>query len=119
MTKRNIVHIEIPTKDSKTSAKFYASLFGWHIQHDEIMDYTMFDPHEGPGGGFTPLDENIKPGDVLIYVNSENIEADLKKAESLGGAIVREKTEIPTIGWFGIFQDPTGNTIALYTSMNS
>jgi len=30
MTKRNIVHIEIPTKDSKTSAKFYASLFGWH-----------------------------------------------------------------------------------------
>lgn len=118
MTKRNIVHIEIPTKEPKASAEFYENLFGWHIERDEDMDYTMFDPQDGPGGGFTPLDENIKPGDVIIYVNSEDIEADLKKAEKLGGTIVREKTEIPTVGWFGFFQDPTGNTIALYTSMN-
>ena len=54
----------------------------------------------------------------MIYVNSEDIEADLKKAASLGATIVREKSEIPTIGWWGIFQDPTGNNIALYTSMN-
>lgn len=119
MTKRNIVHIEIPATNGKTSGEFYEKLFGWHIVHDEQMDYTMWDPHEGPGGGFSQVDENTKPGDVLIYVNSVDIEADLKKAASLGATIVREKSEIPTIGWWGIFQDPAGNNIALYTSMNS
>jgi hypothetical protein len=118
MTKRNIVHIEIPTKDPKASAEFYEKLFGWHIVHDEQMNYTLWDPHEGPGGGFSNVDENTKPGDVLIYVNSDDIEADLKKAASLGATIVREKSEIPTVGWWGIFQDLTGNSIALYTSMN-
>jgi predicted enzyme related to lactoylglutathione lyase len=51
-------------------------------------------------------------------VNSDDIEADLKKAKSLGGTILREKSEIPGIGWWGVFKDPTGNKIALYTSMN-
>ena len=118
MTKRNIVHIEIPTKNGKESGEFFEKLFGWHIERDEQMDYTMWDPHEGPGGGFSPVGENVKPGDVLIYVNSEDIETDLKKAAELGGDIMQEKMEIPTIGWFGIFKDPTGNMIALYTSMN-
>ena len=118
MTKRNIVHIEIPTKNGKESGDFYEKLFGWHIERDEQMDYTMWDPHEGPGGGFSPVGENVKPGDVLIYVNSEDIESDLKKATELGGSVVQEKMEIPETGWFGMFTDPTGNTIALYTSMN-
>jgi len=118
MTKRNIVHIEIPAHNGKESGEFYEKLFGWHFVHDEQMNYTMWDPHDGPGGGFSQVDENTKPGDVLIYVNSDDIEADLKKAESLGGTIVYPKSEIPNTGWFGIFKDPTGNTIALYTSMN-
>lgn len=119
MTKRNIVHIEIPTGNVKESADFYQNLFGWHMETVEEMNYTMWDPHEGPAGGFSPLDENVKPGDVIIYVNSEDIEADLKQAAKLGATIVQEKMEIPETGWFGMFNDPTGNTIALYTSMNS
>ena len=118
MSKRNIVHIEIPTKDGKTSGKFYADLFGWKIETDEKMDYTMWEPVEGPGGGFNPVTEEYPVGAIIIYVASEDIETDLKKAEALGGKIATPKTEIPTIGWFGVFTDPTGNRIALYTSMN-
>jgi uncharacterized protein len=118
MTKRNIVHIEIPTADGKASGEYYHKLFGWHITRDENFDYTMFDPHEGPAGGFSPLGEDVKVGEVVVYVNSEDIEADLKQAVSLGGSLVRAKEEIPGIGWFGMFKDPTGNTIGLYTSIN-
>jgi predicted enzyme related to lactoylglutathione lyase len=25
------------------------------------------------------------------------------------------KTEIPQVGWFGVFKDPTGNKVALFT----
>jgi predicted enzyme related to lactoylglutathione lyase len=118
MNKRNIVHIEIPTKNAKASGEFYEKLFGWHIVRDEQMDYTMWDPHEGPGGGFSNVGTEAQVGEVLLYVNSDDIQADLKAAAALGATIVREKDEIPNNGWFGMFKDPTGNTIALYTSMN-
>ena len=118
MTKRNIVHIEIPTRNGKESAEFYQKLFGWHTEEFPEMNYTTWDAHKGPGGGFSPLGEETKVGEILIHVNSEDIEADLKKAKSLGATIQREKTEIPGIGWWGVFKDPTGNMIALYTGLN-
>jgi uncharacterized protein len=119
MTTGSIIHIEIPTRNGKESAEFFGKLFGWEIEHDEDMNYTMWTPKDGPGGGFSNLSETLKPGEVIIYIDSEDISADLKKAESLGGVTVQEKSEIPNIGWFGMFKDPTGNTIALYTSMNA
>lgn len=118
MTKRDIVHIEFPAQNPKGAGEFYQKLFGWHVITDDQLNYTMFDPHEGPGGGFSPVDQGAKVGEVLVYINSEDIEADLKQAAALGGTVVQEKMEIPNTGWFGMFKDPTGNTVGLYTSMN-
>ncbi|MCL4530813.1 MAG: VOC family protein [Chloroflexi bacterium] len=112
MTKRNIVHIEIPTRNHDESIKFYKALFGWKMERFPDMHYTTWEADEHPGGGFT---EDAKPGEVLIHINSDDVEADLKKAKSLGATIVREKTEIPNTGWWGVFKDPTGNQIALFT----
>ncbi len=115
MSKRNIVHIEIPAGDPSTAGKFYEELFGWKITREESMDYVMWEPEQEPGGGFTALNPDIKPGDILLYVDSPDIEADLKKAKELGGEIVMGRSEIPGIGWYGIFKDPTGNRIGIYT----
>jgi predicted enzyme related to lactoylglutathione lyase len=116
MTKRNIVHIEIPSANLEASGKFYEALFGWKITPMPEMNYTLWEPAEGPGGGFNPLGESTQPGDILIYVDSADIEADLKNTEAFGGRTIIPKSEIPGVGWFGIFTDPTGNRIALYTS---
>src|SRR5258706_271303 len=118
MTKRNVSYIEIPTRDSAESARFYEALFGWKITPMAGMDYATWDAGEGPTGGFNPASAEFKAGDISISVNSEDIEADLKKAVSLGGALIREKSEIPGVGWWGVFKDPTGNDIALFTGMN-
>ena len=118
MSKRNIVHIEIPAAETTKAAQFYQLLFGWKTTRDEAMNYTMWEPAEGPGGGFNPLGDQVKPGDVLIYIDSDDIEADLKKAAQLGGTVVLTKSEIPGVGWWGTFRDPTGNLISLYTSKN-
>ncbi len=118
MTKRNVVHIEIPTRNLEESIRFYDGLFGWKVDRYPEMNYATWDPSDGPGGGFSPLGEENKVGEILIHIHSDDIEADLKKAKSLGAAIVREKSEIPNIGWWGVFEDPTGNKIALYTSMD-
>lgn len=117
-SKRNIVHIEIPAANGAQAGEFYRKLFGWQIQHVPEMNYTMWDAGHGSIGGFSDLNDSSQPKSVLIYVNSDDIEADLKHAASLGAKIVQEKMEIPRTGWFGIFQDPHGNHIALYTSMS-
>ena len=54
----------------------------------------------------------------MVYIHSDDIEADLKQVEELGGTVVTPKTDIPGTGWYGVFKDPTGNVLALYTSMN-
>lgn len=116
MSNRQIVHIEIPSKDAKKNSKFYADLFGWELTVFEQLNYVMFNSGENsPGGGFPPLADFNKTDRMMIYVNSDDIDADLKKVESLGGKKVTDKTEIPGQGWFAVITDPEGNTLALYT----
>ena len=118
MSKRNVVHVEIPAANLEAAGKFYESLFGWNIQHMPEMNYTMWEDGSGSGGGFPAVSAENPAGQVLVYIDSDDIEADLKNVAQLGGKVLRVKTEIPQMGWFAIFQDPTGNALALYTSMN-
>ena len=116
MTNRKISHIEIPTKDRTKSAKFYEELFGWEIQSMDKkgFPYTVWQSGN-VRGGFPELDELYKPGDVVVYIDSDDIEADLKKIEATGGKTLLGKTEIPGVGIYAFFADPTGNRMALYT----
>lgn len=80
------------------------------------MNYATFTAEGGPGGGFNPVSQDAPAGTVLVYIQSADIEADLARAAKLGGKILVPKMEIPGKGWFGVFADPTGNKLALYTS---
>lgn len=119
MSKRNVVHIEIPATNVPSAAKFYETLFGWKMEHAAEFDYTMWADGSGYGGGFNKVDDDNPIGQVLVYIDSDDIDADLQHVVKLGGLVVREKTEIPGTGWFALFKDPTGNTLALYTSMDA
>ncbi|HEX6269712.1 MAG TPA: VOC family protein [Anaerolineales bacterium] len=118
MSKRNIVHVEIPAADVEAAGKFYQQLLGWKLQHDPELNYTQWEAADGTGGGFPAVSDDTPAGRVLVYIHSDDIEADLTNVEKLGGKVIHPKMEIPQIGWFGLFQDPTGNVLGLYTSMN-
>jgi len=118
MSKRNVVHVEIPSANVEAAGKFYQELFGWKLSPMPEMNYTMWEDGSGSGGGFPQVSEENPAGQVLVYIDSEDIEADLKKVVQLGGKVIHSKVEIPQMGWYGVFQDPTGNVLALYTSMN-
>jgi predicted enzyme related to lactoylglutathione lyase len=118
MSKRNVVHIEIPAASVQTASQFYETLFGWKMEHVPDFDYTMWEDGSGYGGGFNKVSEHYPVGQVLVYIDSDDIDSDLQQIEKLGGTVVTPKTEIPGTGWFGVFKDPTGNPLALYTSMN-
>jgi predicted enzyme related to lactoylglutathione lyase len=116
MSSHPICHVEIPTIDPATASAFYAGVFDWQIQADPTLNTHMFHPQGGPGGAFVQAGETTgaKIGSVLIYISTDDIDATLAKAESLGAKTLTPKTEVP-YGWFAVFTDPDGNRIALYT----
>ena len=119
MSEHAVVHIEIPSADPKTNARFYGEAFGWKVDNSAMFDYWQFLPAAGPGGGFPGFNAEmgIKTGEVLIYIDTDDIEASLAKIESLGGKTLMPKQEIPGMGWFAFFADPTGNKVALYKGL--
>lgn len=114
MSKRSIAYVEIPAADRHAAAEFYLSLCEWDYEHSmEPVPYTTAQTANMQAGLTEPRDD-FPVGSPLLYISSTDIDADLKRVEELGGQIVAPKTEIPDTGWFGIFTDPTGNTIGLF-----
>lgn len=117
------VHIGIPADDTLAAGKFYGDVFGWNIETDPTFNYTQFQAEGGPGGGFVNTHEatdggmvQYKADSLLLYVGTDDIDASLAQVEAHGGKTVLPQTEIPGIGWFAIFTDPTGNRLALFKS---
>ena len=118
MSKRNIVHVEIPAVNTNEAGEFYRELFGWKITPMPEMNYTMWEAGDGDEyGGFPKVSAENPAGQVLVYIASDDIDEDLEKVVEMSGKVLHEKAEIPGMGWYGVFQDPTGNVLALYTSM--
>jgi uncharacterized protein len=114
-----IVHLEIPATDANAAGTFYGDVFGWTIQTNLEHNYTTFETEGGPRGGF------VGPGDsplgyqvdrLLVYLATDDIEGTLATIEAHGGKTVLPKTEIPHVGWWAVFADPTGNHLGLFTS---
>jgi len=120
MSEHRVVHLELPAVSGNEASQFYADAFGWKGSSWEGSDYYMFDFGDGTGGGFNKLTDEgnipVKPGDVLIYISTDDIEDSLARVESLGGKTLLSKTPVAEMGAFAFFADPTGNRIGLWQS---
>lgn len=110
-----IVHWEIAGKDGAKLQEFYGSLFDWDIKvMPEMGNYGMVDDSQGGiGGGVFQSPENT-PAYVTFYVQTDDIQASLNKAEELGGKTVVPPMPIPGVGSVGQFTDPEGNMVGLF-----
>lgn len=114
MSKRAIVHIEIPAANREAGAEFYAKLFGWEYQHmNEPAPYTMIETGN-VGIGMPDTGEMYAPNDVIVYIDSDDLTADLAQIESLGGKRIGEPIKVGDFGEMAFFTDPTGNRLALW-----
>jgi len=114
------VHVELATTDVDKAKSFYQSLFDWKLNDMDMGDgmiYTLIEVGEGTGGGMMKHPMPGVPSFWLSYVGVDDIKAATEKAKSLGATIVRDVTEVPNIGLFSIFTDPTGATLALWQEL--
>ena len=117
MSKHPIVHIEFSASDREAAAQFYHDVFGWEIQHMPEMNYSTFMCDDALGGGFNPVTDQNPAGTVTVYIQVDDFEATLAEINARGGKTILPKTEIPGVGWFAFFSDPTGNQVALYKGL--
>jgi predicted enzyme related to lactoylglutathione lyase len=110
---RPVVHFEIGCRDSQKTHEFYAKMFDWKIE--PMGPAAMIAPvTPGIGGHITALGHEPHQY-TIFYVDVEDVEAALKKAESLGGKTLVPPVNIPA-GTFAWMQDPEGNTVGLWKS---
>ena len=119
----SVVHFEIPADDTKRAGKFYTEVFGWQINPVPDMDYTMVGttvssedgrPKE-PGainGGMPKRGGPVEH--TVVTVGVQDIEATLRKIESLGGRIVSPKMPVGEMGFAAYFKDTEGNVVGLF-----
>ena len=111
-----VVHFEVVGKDGEKLRKYYSELFGWNIDADNPMNYGMVSPTPpGIGGGVGPTPDNGPH--VTFYVETDDLQASLDKAEALGGKTVMAPMDIPDGPSIAQFSDPAGNVIGLAKGM--
>lgn len=107
------VHVELMTTDLGKSKEFYQSLFDWKLQ-DVPGDYTLIQVGEGTGGGMMKVPMPGMPSSWMAYVLVDDIVAATGKARELGANVVKDVTEVPGMGRFSVFIDPTGACLAMW-----
>jgi uncharacterized protein len=107
---------EVAGRDRDALKGFYSQLFEWKLTDMDAMPYTTVDTGgEGIPGGIGSAPEG-HPGHVTFYVQVDDVEAALAKAEQLGGKRMMGPMDIPS-GQIALFSDPEGHQVGLMTRM--
>jgi predicted enzyme related to lactoylglutathione lyase len=111
-----VVHFEVLGKDGPKLQKFYGDLFDWNVDANNPMNYGIVQPSEGGIGGGVSASQD---GSTMVtwYVQVDDLQAALDKAESLGGKTVMPPMDVPGGPKLAMFADPEGNVIGLVTGM--
>jgi uncharacterized protein len=110
-----VVHWEINARDGQKLHEFYRTLFDWKIQLDPQLHYGIVETggQGGINGGISTLPPEVPPY-VTFYVQVDDLQAYLAKAESLGGKTTLPPMPIPGMGSIAMFRDPEGLIVGLF-----
>lgn len=109
-----VVHFEIGGADGARSRAFYTELFGWSVA-PEVHGYGVVSTGSpaGIGGGIMQTPSGVPPW-VTVYVEVDDLEKSLSRAEELGGQRVMGPAPIGERGEVAMFTDLDGNVIGLF-----
>jgi predicted enzyme related to lactoylglutathione lyase len=111
-----VVHFEVIGRDGASLQRFYGDLFDWKIDASNPMSYGIVEAGEGGiGGGVASSPDGSTL--VTFYVQVDDLQAALNKAEKLGGKTVMPPMDVPGGPSIAQFTDPDGNRVGLVKGM--
>ena len=114
---RPVVHWELMSKDPARVAAFYEELFGWKIDYVPQLNYRLVNTGAeiGINGGIVKPDrEGPWPGNMVLYIDVDDLATYRSKVVAAGGKIHVEAQEVPGMGSFCLFSDPEGSMMGLW-----
>lgn len=110
---------ELATRDSEKAGAFYAELFDWEIQVEQMSagPYTLFKREEQNAAGMMQMNEEWGdlPPHWMPYLGVTDCDATAAKATALGGAVSVEPFDIPDVGRMAVIRDPQGAVFSIIT----
>lgn len=123
-----VVHFEIQADDVERAKKFYQAALGWKIEpimnkeKDGMNYWSITTGQEGEPGINGGMYERPSDDDQSYLYDCTVAVADLDQAveavKKNGGAVIKEKMEIPTVGFFATVKDTEGNRFSLIQPTN-
>lgn len=109
---------DLMTPDVEAAKAFYTAVTGWKTTKWQEANYEMWTVGDKAIGGMMalPAEETKRgtPPHWMAHIETENVDATVKKAQELGGQVLRPGTDIPTVGRFAILRDPQGALFAVF-----
>jgi predicted enzyme related to lactoylglutathione lyase len=106
-----VVRFEIGAADMEPLVRFYTELFGWELE-SVSEGYTTVDTRGGRGVNGGIGRSNTGDPWATFYVEVDDLQATLDRAEALGGRTVVPVVELPGMA-FAMFDDPDGLLVGL------
>ncbi len=112
---------ELVTTDPEAASKFYASLFGYTIDKQDMGPmgfYYVCKRGEQMTAGIMKIPPQSPPHAMWVeYVAVADVDATVRNAKEIGAKVHMPPTDIPKIGRFSVIADPTGAAIAVFKGL--
>lgn len=108
---------ELRVDDIEKARTFYGDLIGYQVETMETPagPYLLLNSNGHPHGGVAKAEGERR---WLPWVEVDDCQAAVARAERLGGAIIAAPTEVPHVGVIARIQDPGGAELGLITPAN-
>lgn len=115
----DFVWYELMTPDVDGAQAFYGGLLGWEFADggQAEMEYLLASKDGVEVAGFMTLTDEMSEGGALPlwagYVGVDDVDASSKALSKSGGTVMLEPQDIPGVGRFSFFTDPSGAPLYL------
>jgi uncharacterized protein len=109
---------ELVTNDPEAAAKFYATLFGYTVEAQDVGPmgtYRVLKRGDRMTAGIMQIPPQAPHAAHWIeYVHVSDVDGTVRNAKELGATVHAAPQDIPKIGRFAVLGDPTGAAFAVF-----
>jgi uncharacterized protein len=107
-----VVSWQIISRDPGATADFYAKLFAWRVSQQNALGYREITTG-GVDGGVWPAPPQLERPFVQLFVEVDDVDAYIAKAETLGAVTIVPRSVLPDGDAMAVLHDPAGMSFAI------